>query len=105
MRCSNSDGIAFAIESMGSDGPPLKLLLCSNSDGIAFAIETITTNNIPTAVSVRSNSDGIAFAIETADEPVVWLILRLAPTVTESLSRLKPGDEPAFAPGTDELQQ
>ena len=61
--------------------------MSSNSDGIAFAIETYPLS--PDDYSgVRSNSDGIAFAIETARS--LSGVNRLgAPTVTESLSRLK----------------
>ena len=37
---------------------------CSNSDGIAFAIETVIVQG-GEFVPLGSNSDGIAFAIET----------------------------------------
>ena len=60
---SNSDGIAFAIETQRICKMPLDVA-GSNSDGIAFAIETTLFDDRPD-VSFSSNSDGIAFAIET----------------------------------------
>ena len=108
---SNSDGIAFAIETPLAglnDGPHW----CSNSDGIAFAIETSIHNQDPPRHALAptvteslsrlkqssvwrlararggSNSDGIAFAIETIASTLTSSNDR-APTVTESLSRLK----------------
>ena len=86
IHSSNSDGIAFAIET-GDDEIIIAAQLGSNSDGIAFAIETANTE-ADACVMAGSNSDGIAFAIETLCQ-VLWLYYYQAPTVTESLSRLK----------------
>ena len=71
---SNSDGIAFAIETCNSQtarqGPA-----SSNSDGIAFAIETSgMATTLP--ASAGSNSDGIAFAIETPQLCPIAAIVR-----------------------------
>ena len=50
---------------------------CSNSDGIAFAIETVISTIDRWRQRERSNSDGIAFAIETRNGMYLYLYLSL----------------------------
>ena len=85
--CSNSDGIAFAIETQC-------LLLPVRVVGAPTVTESLSRlklesfSPIPSTI-YSSNSDGIAFAIETLSMLPDCKLMILAPTVTESLSRLK----------------